>query len=157
MVAQPDEHRRDRADQRDGALAEDAVRVVLRLVAKLARQQFADGVGIADREGVEGVTVLQAGGDHEVQHPHVILATEAAGECHHLAEQVAVRLAVHQHEARSLRERVGQQAQDSRRLAGAGRAGNGDVLPCVFGGYPKLLAGDAPADEKGTVRRLGLA
>ena len=30
VVAQPDQHRRDRADQRDGALAEDAIGIVLR-------------------------------------------------------------------------------------------------------------------------------
>jgi len=42
----------DGADQRYGALAKDAVRIV-RCVAELARQQLADRVGIAGRNALK--------------------------------------------------------------------------------------------------------
>jgi hypothetical protein len=157
VVAQPDQNRGNRADQRYGALAKDAVRIVLLLLAELARQKLADRVGIAGRECVEGVAVLEPGRDHEVQHPDVVLAAEAPGEREHLAEQVSVGLAVHQHKARALGESVDEQAQNRGCLAGAGRAGNGDVLPGILGGCPELMARDAPSDEERPVCRLGLA
>ena len=58
-------------------------------------------------KGLKRVAVLQPGRDHEVQHAHIVLAAEAASQREHLAEQVAIGLAVHQHEARALRERIG--------------------------------------------------
>ena len=110
MVAEPDQHGRDRADESDRALAEHAVGIVLPLIAQLARQQFADRVRVADGERIEAVAVLHPGRHHEVQHAHVVLAAEAAGQRQHLAEQVAMGLAVHQHEARALREGIREQA-----------------------------------------------
>jgi hypothetical protein len=43
------------------------------LLAELARQQLADRVGVAGREGGERVAVLEAGRRHKVQHSHVVV------------------------------------------------------------------------------------
>ena len=83
MVTQPDQDWRDRADQRHGAFSKDAIGIVLRGIAELACQQFADRVGIAGREGVECVAVLHAARDHKIQHAHVILAPKSARQREH--------------------------------------------------------------------------
>ena len=98
-IAQPDQDRRDRAHQGDGTLTENTVRVIRGLLAELAREQFAERVGIADGEGIEGVAVLHAGCDHEVQHTHIVLAPEAPRERQHFAEERAVRLTIDEDEA----------------------------------------------------------
>ena len=109
MVAHPDEDGRQRADEGDGAIAKNLVAVPRRQFPELARQHFADRVGVADGEGVEGVRVLDAGRHHEVEAENVVLAAEAAGERQNLAVELVVRLAVHQHEAGGVGQRVRQE------------------------------------------------
>ena len=110
MVAEPDQHGRDRANEGDRPFAEHTVGIVLPLIPQLTREQFPDRVRVADRERVESVAVLYPGRHHEIEHAHVVLAAEPAGQRQHLAEEVPVGLAVHQHEPRPLREGIGEQA-----------------------------------------------
>ena len=55
MVAHPYEDRSQRADEGDRAITEHLVAIPRRRFPELARQHFADRVGVAHREGVEGV------------------------------------------------------------------------------------------------------
>ena len=111
MVAHPDEDGRQRADEGDGAIAEHLVAVARRRFPELARQHFANRVGVSDREGVEGVRVLDAGRHHEVEAENVVLAAEATGERQNLAVELVVRLAVDQHEPRGVGQRVRQERE----------------------------------------------
>ena len=99
VIAHPGEHRRHGADQSDRAGAEHAVRILGALLAELAREQFADRIGIACRERVERVAVFGAAGDQHVERQYIVLAAEAAGERQHLAVELVVGLAIDQHEA----------------------------------------------------------
>ncbi len=93
------------------------------------------------------MAVLHARRDHEIQHADVVLAAEAARQTQHLAEQVAVALAVDEDEAAALHQRVAEEREDRGGLAGAGRAGDRNVLARVLGRDPKLLVQDRPAEE----------
>ena len=146
VVAHPDEDRGQRADERHGALAEDAVGVARRRLAEQARQHLADRVGVADRERVEAVRILDPGRHHEIQAKHVVLAPEPAGERQDLAVELVVCLAVDDHEARGVGQRIGEERQKRGRLAGAGRAGHGRMLAAVLEGDPELPAVDVPAE-----------
>jgi len=76
VVAHPDEHGGHGADQRDGAGAEHAIAVVGLLVAELARQQLADGVGIPGGERIEGVGFLDAACRQQVEGQQIVFPPE---------------------------------------------------------------------------------
>ena len=165
-VAHPDQHRRHGAKQGHGAAAEHAVGVGRVCVAQLAHQQLADRIGIAGREWVEGVglTVRCTAARHtrqacreKVEHEHIVLAAEAAGEGEDLAIEFVAGLAVHEHEATAVRQGVGQKTDDGGGLASPGGAWNGAVLATILVGEPQLLAGDlivADEDIAGGLPRL---
>src|SRR5271165_4938789 len=114
------------------ATARPRVAVARRRFSEQARQHLADRVGVADREGVEGVRLLEARGHHEVDAENVVLAPEAAGKRQHFGIELIVRLAVHQHEAGGVGQRIRQERYERRRLARSGGARHARVLAAVL-------------------------
>ena len=152
MVAHPDEDGRQGADQRHRALAKDAVGVARGRLAEQARQHLADRVGIADRERVEPVRILDARGDHEIEAEDIVLASEPPGERQNLAVKLVVGLAVDDHEARGVGQRIDEERQERRRLARAGRSRHGRMLTAILEGDPELAAVDVLAKMDRTLR-----
>ena len=70
---------------------------------KLAGQQLADRVGIADGKGIEAMAVFSAARHHQIEHAHVILAAKSPRQAHHLAEQIPVAFAIDQDKAGAAR------------------------------------------------------
>ena len=107
-------------------------------LAKLARQHLADRVGVPNRERVESVRFLFARGGHEIEAEDVVLTPKPSRKREHFAEEPVIGLAVDEHEAAAVRERVGQKPNERRRLAGARRPWNCRVLPSVVRREPQL-------------------
>ena len=97
-------------------------------------------------KGLKVFEVLDAGRHHEVEAENVVLAAEAAGERQNLAVELVVRLAVDQHEAGGVGQRVRQERQQRRRLARPGGARHGRVLAAVLRGDPELPTPEIAAE-----------